>query len=930
MEKQKKQGIINRFLQGWQQVFGGTSEAGSQTRKPFPPNRFFHPEELDYLSKSDNLSPVEQWAVATGKWAYEHSKNKHTDSHYASVQWQNGLMATWIDGRLTPDSPTSQAEKISMLKEQGYEIPERYEKVINNYEASRLVGSYFSGENRIVKVTNCEQSNSPKLMLRSWDKESLSLTKSTVDYASFKESLGNSMKPLTDFDKFNFEKRLAESEQSKQLYEKVISSINKSYLPVMGGRIPFEFQKVHELKDNAGKVIPISWSLDNRQTIKVGVCEAQSTGQTRHIGIDETNAYKYKSILATIYKAVDKERINGMSYAVVSTLGNDLGENKIYAKKDNSPLFRAERGTVNAVVAMKDGRTIAFNLENHQEISLTGKEPGILMEVLKTEADTERQRLRDMIGIPLMKDYVESMSDKNDLSSGNMNYLPSHTSVNNLYCKYERISEELHSYTHGSFPVETEVRDKMVTDGETAHLAFKSEMKKMVDAYNNHTYSFTDNDVRKLVVLDSILWDKDRTKSMQPPSFSQEDLRTIGVPQKEIDKGILASSENKEVKKTEVKNEAAPAKVRDEVAEPIVQSSEKVKEQNLATSRFVAPSLLDSIPEGRWHTPELMEKRAYQEIGSLLADSKGLGLSKEGEASVPMDISGHKYTGATALLLHVVSQNKGYEMPVFLSLATMKEKGIQVKSSALAIPVITKDGIEHVYNIEETDYPIKHPQEFNNMKLNQLLESRIAKEDKEAISVLVNNDRFTTKTSFDSNIGSALYSVADNTIHVAPEEDYEKKDGFLQDFSNGLVMSTRKAKQASSRFEDILKESLIAHLGSGLVGQKYTYNVGETTGSNYWKERLKSDPNYTKEVVKAAERSSEKIISYVDKLQKGQNQSSNLDLRSTTPVDIDVDGNGIVESQENLAADKKQGASEEESNGQVEVHHQVHKFHRGI
>ncbi len=928
MEKQKKQGIINRFLQGWQQVFGGTSEGSSQARKPFPQNHFFHPEELDYLSKNDNLSPVEQWAVATGKWAFEHSKDKHTDSHYASVKWQDGLMATWIDGRLTPDSPTSQAEKISMLKEQGYEIPERYERVINNYEASRLVGSYFSGGNSIVKVMNCEQSNSPKLMLRSWDKETLSLTKSTVDYASFKNTLGSSMKPITDFDKFHFEKRLAESEQAKQLFGKVFSSVNKSYPPVMGGRIPFEFQKVHELKDNVGKVIPISWSLDNRQTIKVSVCEAQSPGQTSHVAINETNAYKYKSILATIDKVVDKERINGMSYAVVSTIGNDLGENKIYAKKDNSPLFQAEQGTVNAVVAMKDGRTIAFNLENHQEIPLQGKEPGILMGLLKNEADAERQRLRDVISIPLMKDYVESMSDKNDLSSGNLNYLPSHTTLDNLFCKYERMEEEAHSYTHSSFPVESEVRSGMMEDLKSSRLAFNAEMKKMVDAYNSHSYSFNDNDVRKLEVLDSILWDKDRTKSIQPPSFSQEDLKNIVASSKETANVNLSIPEKTEDQTKEVKKEPVQED-RPKVIEPMVQAKEKEKEQTQSASRFVAPSLLDSKPEGRWHTPELMEKRAYQEIGTLLANCKGLDLSKERDASVPMDMSGHKFTGATALLLHVVSQDKGYETPVFLSLATMKEKGIQVKSSALAIPVITKDGIQHVYNIEETDYPAKHPQGFNNMKLNQVLESRIAKEDKEAISVLVNNDRFTTRTSFDSNVGSASYSVMDNTIHVAPEEDYEKKDGFLQDFSNGLVMSTRKSQQASSRFEDILKERLIAHLGSGLVGQKYTYNVGETTGSNYWKERLKNDPGYTKEVVNAAERSSEKIISYVDKLQKGQSQSSGLDLRSTTPIDIDVDGNGIVESQENLEADKKQGASETDGNEQDEVRHQEHKIHRG-
>lgn len=81
-------------------------------------------------------------------------------------------------------------------------------------------------------------------------------------------------------------------------------------------------------------------------------------------------------------------------------------------------------------------------------------------------------------------------------------------------------------------------------------------------------------------------------------------------------------------------------------------------------------------------------------------------------------------------------------------------------------------------------------------------------------------------------------------------------------------------------------------------------------------------------MLKAAEKSSDKIIDYVDKLQKGQSQSSNLDMRSTTPIDIDVDGNGIVESDENLAPDKKQGSDEEKGNNQEESHHQQRRFHR--
>ena len=45
----------------------------------------------------------------------------------------------------------------------------------------------------------------------------------------------------------------------------------------------------------------------------------------------------------------------------------------------------------------------------------------------------------------------------------------------------------------------------------------------------------------------------------------------------------------------------------------------------------------------------------------------------------------------------------------------------------------------------------------------------------------------------------------------------------------------------------------------------------------------------------------------IDILKKGGNQD--IDLRSSTPVEVDIDGNGIVESQENLAPDQKQSSN---------------------
>lgn len=1155
MAKQKTKNIMNRFLQGWQQIFGGDRQEAVQNKfKPFPQNHYFRPEELDYLSKNSNLTTIEKWAVATGKWAFEQSKDKFSDCKYASVKWQDGLMATWVDGRIIPDTPSRQAEKLALLKEDGFEIPDKYEKVITNYEASRLVGNYFFKGNDVVKVEDYDKghlvADTPKLILQRWNKDNLSSAKETIEYVDFKEELGRSIVTMSDIDKQEFVNKLTNKEQGKQLFNKVIESINKSYPPVLGGILPLELQKVHEVNAFDGKLIPTSWSIDNDNTMRV-VVFTDNSNKTDSIVIDENTAHRYKSVLDTIDKVVEKERVNGIIYSLASLLGNDFGENKIYAKENNGPLLPTNDGVVNAVVATKDGRTIAFNLDKHKEITLTGKDPNFLMVTMLNEAEKERQHLRDLVSIPQMKDYVESMTDKEKLLSGEWDYIPSKTTLSKLFCEYQRNEEKFHSYTHSSFPLAPEDRNEMLANLASSTFAFNTEMKKMIDAYDTKSYSFSESDVKRLEQLDLILdntfqkptirhhkvtkgetiteteaalrdslvnkmrrsgmdviTDVDEAKiahqeasnqvkemgtrtlkrmnkigkELEGRELTQEQQAVVGVytgkadnlyfkvsrddkdksilmrqgndfhagakhsvyghydtnkgvitaddillipiviakgdrkvsangkieykynnPQNNVSYKVITQSEkghevfndfytNKKVRPSvtsslseETKTnliahnnngqtlDSAKVQQNDETTKKddhklsefktskgeiwgfttdgkiyldprvYIKGDKRIgngksvdvlplreqRGQQTSETRFIDPLLLKAKTDGRWHTQEHMEKKVYKEYGSILAASKGLTVSDNGNESVPMDMSGHKYSGTTAMMLNIASRNHGYEVPVFLNLATMNANGIRVNENAVAIPVITKNGVENVYNIDQTDYPMKHPQEYSNMKLNQVLESRLSSENKDAIESLVNNNRFTTKTSFDSSVGSASYSTNDNTIHVAPVGEYDKKDGFLQDLSEGLVMRTRKSEPVSSRFENILKEGLIVHLGSGLVGQKYGYDVGETAGSKFWKERLKNDPNYTKTVLKAAEKSSDKIIDYVDKLQKGQSQSSNLDMRSTTPIDIDIDGNGIVESDENLAPDKKQGSDEEKDNNQEESHHQEHRYHRG-
>lgn len=1287
-----KQNFKNRLLQGWQQLFGGSKqESNSMERKPFPKDHFFYPEELDFLAKKDSLTTIEKWALATGKWAYEQGRNRNADCQYSMVKWQDGLMATWVDGRMVPDTPSRQVEKLALLKEEGFEMPEKYEKAITNFEASRLVGSYFTNGNDIIKIEDYDKGHligdAPKFMLRRWNKDNFMETDDTMEYAYFKNEIGKSVIFMSDEEKKDFNQRLNEYERGKLKLNKTIEIIAKSSPTMTDGKLPLEYQYLHNTNSEHGKIFPTNWILLDKDLLSI-YADAEDKKDIYKIDIKDSNAFKYQSILDTIMEAVEKERINNEISSIVSILGKSLGENKIYAKENNSVIFPANEGNVNAIVATNDGRVIPFNLNTHKEVPLAANEPGYLLVAMQSEGDMVRQKLRDEISIPKMKDYVESLRDKENLLSGEWDYIPSHTTLDKLFCDYQNKDEEFHAYINSSFPMAVEDRNEMLADLEAAHLAFNQEMKKMVDAYNNHSYSFNDNDIKKMEQLDDILGGKGKNQTIRHHKVSHSEeltkdevalrdslvekmrrngmdvitdadeakkvhreaspevkemgsrvfnkMKEIGTDLKEynlseaqqaivkvysgqadnlsfsvnrnkgnktivmrqgnelhagvkhslfghygtnkgsftskeillipdiINKGVrddskgngrvsyryvspndnikytvvteprndreyfcdfytnkkalslktysledktntnlIAHNDNDNasyVAKVQQNNDTAKEKdnklnefktskgeiwgfttdgkiyldpsvanaetpiheythiwadairennpkewenivslmkgtplwdqvkggypelktegdIADEVlatysgklgaerlrkdmsnltshgnmnekaaasrtlgrvqyalskfwkavsdflhihftsAEDVAERPLKdlldgvdprvyikdslhktntlspIREQRMQQtqqeSRFIDPTLLAIKTDGRWHTQEHLEKEAYKAYGSLLADSKGLTIANDGTESIPMDLGGHKYDGATALMLNIASHNNGYEVPVFINIATMSANGIRVKENAAGIPVITKQGVENVYNIELTDYPTQHPQEYNNMKLNQVLEARLSSENKEAIVSLVNNNRFTTKTAFDAPVGSATYSVSNNTIHVAPSADYDKKDGFLQDLSEGLVMSTRKSEPSSSRFENILKEGLIVHLGSGMVGQKYGYDVGETTGSKFWKERLKNDPIYTKAVVNAAERSSMKIIDYVEKLQKGQNQSSNLDLRSTTPIDIDVDGNGIMESQENLAADKKQGASEEEGNGQDEVHHQEHKFHRG-
>lgn len=120
----------------------------------------------------------------------------------------------------------------------------------------------------------------------------------------------------------------------------------------------------------------------------------------------------------------------------------------------------------------------------------------------------------------------------------------------------------------------------------------------------------------------------------------------------------------------------------------------------------------------------------------------------------------------------------------------------------------------------------------------------------------------------------------------------------------------------------MVKEELISLVGANMLGQENRFNVTVPQQSAIWKKRLRNDPDYARDVLVSASISQALVESRISGIKP--RLGNDIDMRSATPINIDSDGNGIVDSQENLVADQKQGSNEnQEQQAEDSVSHHV-------
>lgn len=613
------------------------------------------------------------------------------------------------------------------------------------------------------------------------------------------------------------------------------------------------------------------------------------------MNINIGNAYFNQELIGAVKSLVKRENLDAQLDKLTTLMGNKIGDTTIVTLKEGHQIATTH-GMIDGLVLSSNGKLSAFKNPNHEEVHLTlGDKPSIreglieggLREINRLGIDTyvqperlhmltkelslilggqeeldkrmstfeiqqsklQKEQKQQLIPvhantkdeIQAFKPYFDSLKDKNNVLSGDMEFLLSGSDVSNLYHRYESLEEEYYGSVRFLCPEDREEMEE-----------------KISQSYQNY---------------------KDKVSSLMADYQTQ-----------------FQSSNNSARQEQEVP-------LLFELSEAIV------------------------LPEkGRWHTDEFKQKEAYTRYGRLIAEKLSLQMTYpelpwlQAPKAIPHNIQGNAYHGKEALVLALLAEKEGYELPLYVTQEEVQKVNLKVDVRKDPFPIITTQGIQLLYNIEQTDLPLRDPQKW------EWLKSRYTQQSKANVASLLRlkeKGAYPASIHFDGKKDIVSYSCKDDTIHLSSQNSYDKQDDFYRDLSIGLVRSTRIKESQPSSYENLVKEDLLAHIGGAMIGQKYQFEVRSLNHNKFWKGLLQENPSFTKNALAAAERSSGIIFQYAEKASTSENYGKSIDLRSTTPINQDVDGNGIVESQEHLAADYKQGANEEVSKEDANPHHGI-------
>lgn len=267
--------------------------------------------------------------------------------------------------------------------------------------------------------------------------------------------------------------------------------------------------------------------------------------------------------------------------------------------------------------------------------------------------------------------------------------------------------------------------------------------------------------------------------------------------------------------------------------------------------------------KGRWHTTDMLCKEAYRIYGKLLSDKLQKQLRNESNPWVskkmmqPRDAEGKFFTGINAIMLALWTEKKAFHCHSFITEGEIREKGYGILHDADSLFVIHDGGASRVYNITQTSFPVTQRRAYESLKMNMAAMER----KKTAGYQYLDDEEFrNTALTFDGTPGLSIYDYTSKVIHIAPKDKYENEDDYYRDLAISMVESTRDVDFDTLRLDTYLFENLVSRLGSGIISQSCRFDATNSEYSKIWKERLESNPTYTRRILEQSALSSGKIL----------------------------------------------------------------------
>lgn len=807
----------NRLLGGWSKMFGKKHDNGKDEKpghghdnlklKPFPSNHFFSQEELCFLAKNqEQCSRLQSWALQMSLWARSKSneRDRNNPQFFPAVQWQDGLMSTWIGSEATPDSIDQQADRLYQLQLDGYEMDATFVRMIEARACRSLVGNLFVDDRQ--DETAARKGGKHFIWIKAFvDKpgEDLALSiyhynkishhhesEETVSYKQFKALVENKeITALGSEGQRKWNEEATARDMAKEKFAELVCLMRRSN--ICQGMFPAH-SPISMRQEDGKDYIPMAWALSGNE-IKIDFDPQVSIDKSSCL-ITSDDSYRFVDVLDYIDKTISEQDASQELLTFVRVFGKDFCGDKVLSSGKHS-LCRINGIEIDRVTAKASDTIIAFNNDTLETVTLSSEDRTTLLkavirhsDVLLAELKFDLQRTTDAKSKGMLQDRLNNIHQGLSVYNTDDNYLT---------------LDELWQHIISTFKITQ--RDEKPTADTTSTV-------KVIEA----------TQFAEVMDEEPLVQNQNETLSVQEAVDKSDDENDMSKPAAE-----------------------------DPPSEP------KPSQMPEAYIR-IEPSF-----KGRWHTPEMFRKEAYRVYGKLLSAKLKKQLDNDNNPWVskkmltPRDINGTFYTGPNAIMLALWTEEQGFELPLFITEEELIANELGILQDAKSLFILHKNGTSRVYNIAQTTFPVTQRRSYESLKLNMIATER----KKTSGYQFLDADGFCkTALKFDGVPGLSVYDYAEKVIHIAPKINFETEDDYYRDLAVAMVESTREVDFDTLRLDTYLFENLVSHLGSGIISQSCRFNATNPEYSRIWRERLENNPEYTKRILEQSDAASGQVL----------------------------------------------------------------------